>query len=336
MTHSSVLQFETPPIPIRHTRTGFERIPRDLSKAELLRYFTYSPEDRDEIFQCRGNSNKVGFALLLSGIRLTGRFPSGFELLGTSLISHVCNQLGLEKMLFLDYPQRQPTRYEHAERLKRYLGLRGFVASDQNLVAEFVRQQIQTGVSPDEIPSQSEEYLREQMIVLPGVTVLKKLVTASTLKAEGELYDLLQQRMTPDMRVNILQLLVISKGETLTPFQKLQQTAGRPSPDALIRELNHLNQVRSLIHDTFDFSGISQPLIERWARLTAALPTRSLQRFSESKRTALLFCWLWHLRTQVIDTSLTVANDLIAGVLRRDNIRWKKPDNNNYDEWRQL
>jgi Domain of unknown function (DUF4158)/Bacterial regulatory protein, Fis family len=89
-----------------------------------------SSDDRHEIFQCRGNSNKAGFALLLGGVRLTGRFPSNFELISLTLLAHVCAQLGIEGMLFLDYPQRQPTRYDHVERLKQYLGLRSFIADD--------------------------------------------------------------------------------------------------------------------------------------------------------------------------------------------------------------
>src|SRR5215510_8921308 len=87
MAQSNVLPFEPPPAATRHPRAGFENIPRDLSKAELLRYFTYSPDDRHEIFQCRGDSNKVGFALLLGGVRLTGRFPAGFELIGSTLLA---------------------------------------------------------------------------------------------------------------------------------------------------------------------------------------------------------------------------------------------------------
>jgi len=45
MAQSNVLPFEPPPAAARHPRAGFENIPRDLSKAELLRYFIYSPED---------------------------------------------------------------------------------------------------------------------------------------------------------------------------------------------------------------------------------------------------------------------------------------------------
>jgi Domain of unknown function (DUF4158) len=56
---------------IRHARAGFEHIPQNLSRAELFRYFTFPEPDRREIAQCRGESNKIGFALLLGDIRLT-------------------------------------------------------------------------------------------------------------------------------------------------------------------------------------------------------------------------------------------------------------------------
>jgi hypothetical protein len=183
MTSPNILPFEPPPVPARHTRTGFETIPRDLSKGELLRYFTYSPEDRHEIFHCRGASNKAGFALLLGGVRLTGRFPTNFELIGPTLLGHICAQLGLDGMLFLDYPQRQPTRHEHIERLKRYLGLRSFVADDQAVVADFVREQVRAGTPPDDLLEQCEEHLRTQRIVLPGITVLDKLVTTAIMRS---------------------------------------------------------------------------------------------------------------------------------------------------------
>jgi hypothetical protein len=152
---------------------------------------------------------------------------------------------------------------------------------------------------------------------LPGVTVRDKLVTAATIKAEEELQEMLGVRLMPGDKRRILALLVIPEGEKITPFQQLLQAAVRPSPDALTRELDHLERVRALIPETLDLSDLPQPLVERWARLTSGLPTRSLQRFHEGKRLALLLCWLWRLRTQLVDTALTIGNELIAGVLRR-------------------
>lgn len=51
---------------------------------------------------------------------------------------------------------------------------------------------------------------------------------------------------------------------------------------------------------------------------------RSLQRYSEDKRLAFLLSWLWRLRTQLIDTALTIGNELIQGVLRRTRHSFEK------------
>jgi hypothetical protein len=82
-------------------RVDFERIPQNLTRTELFRYFTFSVEDRHEILQCRGDHNRIGFAPLLGGVRLTGRFPYDLASIPRHLLSHVCEQLGLETPLFV-------------------------------------------------------------------------------------------------------------------------------------------------------------------------------------------------------------------------------------------
>jgi hypothetical protein len=139
MPRSNLLPFAPREESLRVPRTGFEHIPADLSKAELFRFFTYSAEDRHAIFECRGHHNKVGFALLLGCVRLTGRFPMHFDALPESLLTHVCKQLQVDGLLFLDYPQRPATLHVHKKRLRAYLGLRDFVAEEQpNLVPAFI------------------------------------------------------------------------------------------------------------------------------------------------------------------------------------------------------
>ena len=139
------LPFQAAAPSLRHSRAGFERIPANLSRAELLRYFTFAEEDRWEINQCRGDANKIGFALLLGGVRLTGRFLYDLELVPRTLVAHICEQLALDVPLFLTYPQRRPTRAEHLERIKTYLGLRSFTAADRSLIACHIREQVRRG-----------------------------------------------------------------------------------------------------------------------------------------------------------------------------------------------
>src|SRR5262245_34086575 len=138
----ATLPFQSAAPSLRHSRAGFERIPANLSRAELFRYFTFAEQDRREIDQCRGDSNKIGFALLLGGVRLTGRFRCDLELVPRSLIAHICAQLALEVPLFVTYPQRRSTRAEHIERIKTYLGLRSFTAADRPLIIDYIREQV--------------------------------------------------------------------------------------------------------------------------------------------------------------------------------------------------
>src|SRR5206468_8176191 len=222
----AVLPFQTVPTSFRHSRAGFERIPSTLSRIELLRYFTFGEEDHREIAQCRGEHNKIGFALLLGGVRLTGRFLYDFSLVPHSLLAHVCEQLGLEVPLFVVYPQRQPTRYEHIERLKAYLGLRTFTRDDHPLIAAHIRQQVRASARLHQLLPSTEQMLRTHSIVLPGVTVLERLVGAARVAAEDELFGELNRRIDEATKERILALLRVPLGQKLTPFQQLQQAAG--------------------------------------------------------------------------------------------------------------
>jgi TnpA family transposase len=314
---NATLPFQPAPPSLRHSRAGFERIPANLSRTELFRYFSFTEEDRREIDQCRGDYNKIGFALLLGGVRLTGRFLYDFELVPRSLVAHICDQLALEVPLFLTYPQRRPTRAEHIERIKTYLGLRSFTAANRPLITHHIREQVRVGTRLHELLPSTEQMLRSHSIVLPGVTVLQKRLSLARVAAEDELFGELSTRVDATTTERILALLQLQPGQRLTPFQQLQRAAGRPSPDAFTHEVELLTQVRTLLPNALDLSDLAPSLLERLAGLVSGLPTQALLQFQESKRVGLLLCWLWRLRTQLIDTALTISNELVASVLRR-------------------
>lgn len=69
------LPFYVPSSSFRHSRAGFEKIPQNLTRTELFRYFTFSEDDRHEILQCRGDHNRIGFALMLE-VKHAGGCPA--------------------------------------------------------------------------------------------------------------------------------------------------------------------------------------------------------------------------------------------------------------------
>ena len=91
------------------------------------------------------------------------------------MVAHICEQLRWETPLILTYPQRQPTRYEHSERIKSYLGPRSFKQTDNDVVVGQVRERVRAGARLHELLADVEELLRERKIVLPGVTVFDSI-----------------------------------------------------------------------------------------------------------------------------------------------------------------
>jgi TnpA family transposase len=302
---------------VRHPRTGFENLPVDLTRAELFRYFTFSDKDCVEIVFCRGAQNRIGFALLLGGVRLLGRFPFDFDLLPKDLLAHVCGQLDVEVPLFLSYPQRRSTRQEHIDRIRQYLGLRPFTESDPETVKAFIDEQVRAGARLHQLLPHTEKRIRQQHIVLPGVTVLEKLIATARTEAEEKIFQEIGSRISEELKRRILSLLQKSPNQRFSPFQQLQQAAGRPSPDAFDKELDALEKVTAILPEIIDLSDLAPALLERFAASVSGLPTQAVQRIGETKRVALLLCWLWRLRTELIDTALTMGNELIAGVFRR-------------------
>jgi hypothetical protein len=163
----------------------------------------------------------------------------------------------------------------------------------------------------------TERMLRGQKIILPGVTVLERIIGNARVEAEDQLFRDLSQWVDEQTRSKILALLKVRPGEKTTPFQQLQRAAGRPSPDAFKREVDALVEVRALLPDDLDLGDLDGQLVERLALMVSGLPTNALAQHQEAKRVGLLLLWLWRLRTQLIDTALTVSNELIAGALRR-------------------
>jgi hypothetical protein len=148
------------------------------------------------------------------------------------------------------------------------------------------------------------------------VTVLERIIGNARVEAEDQLFRDLSQRVDEQTRSKILALLKVRPGEKTTPFQQLQRAAGRPSPDTFNREVDALVEVRALLPDDLDLGDLDGQLVERLALMVSGLPTKALAQHQEAKRVGLLLLWLWRLRTQLIDTALTVSHELIAGALR--------------------
>ena len=98
-------------------------LPEDPSDEELARDWTLSTPTKPRSLRCRTDRHRLSFAIQLCVLRVHGRFLSDFEAMGVRITNHLCRQLDLPPVLFVNPPRREATDLEHEHRIREYLGV---------------------------------------------------------------------------------------------------------------------------------------------------------------------------------------------------------------------
>ena len=75
---------------------GLRELPRELSQFELQRVFTYTPSERTLIDERRQPILRLGFALQIGYLRMTGRTLDGLRIIPIALWQHLGRQLDVQ------------------------------------------------------------------------------------------------------------------------------------------------------------------------------------------------------------------------------------------------
>lgn len=77
------------------TYLGLNELPRDISTFELQSFFTYRGTEREAINTRRGDAHKLGLALHIGFIRMSGRLLNSVRILPSPLWHHLGGELDI-------------------------------------------------------------------------------------------------------------------------------------------------------------------------------------------------------------------------------------------------
>jgi Domain of unknown function (DUF4158) len=96
-------------------------LPQDIDPDTLRKYFTLTRPDLEQVDQCRGATNKLGFAVQLCTLRWRGHFLRDTREIPEPVLETLSLQLGVLPIPIDDYPQNEKTRFDHLERIRQHL-----------------------------------------------------------------------------------------------------------------------------------------------------------------------------------------------------------------------
>jgi TnpA family transposase len=299
------------------------------SRSDLERLFFLDDADRQLIAKRRGAHNRLGFALLLTTARYLGVFlPDPLDV-PDGVIEYLAGQLEIpDPGCIKRYAERRSTRFEHADEIRALYGLREFDQAEKELREWVEARAWTTGDGPRAIFADAVRWLRERDVLLPGVTVLARLVAQVREEAYQRLWDTLHGMLTGEQRRLLDSLAVVAEGERFSPLERWRRGPVKASGLNMVKALDRVAQITGTGFGQLDLeAAVPARRLTELARYGMTASATQIRRHPPARRLATLLSTVVHLESKATDDALELLDLLMAtellGKAGRDSDRDK-------------
>lgn len=217
------------------------------SRPELERFFFLDDADLRRVQVRRGEHSRVGFAVQLGTVRFLGMFLSDWAKVPPGVVRYVADQVvpaAQVEGLMHRYATRDKTPLEHSWEIRDALGYRDF-PSAEGMTREFLEARAWTRPErPSQLFDQVVAWLRTEKILLPGVSVLARLVSEVRMDMSERLYTRLSGRVSTELGHRLEKLLTVPSGSRVSELDRLRRAPTRASGPEMVRALDRVAEIR--------------------------------------------------------------------------------------------
>ena len=126
---------------------GLKQIPATISTFEIDHFFTLKPAEMEAVRSRRRPLNRLGIALLIGFLRMTGRTLNSFHIIPKSVLSHLGTQLHQrtpELASIRGLYQRKRTLIDHQRYAAKVLGFSELTTHVERALTTYLRQEVIT------------------------------------------------------------------------------------------------------------------------------------------------------------------------------------------------
>ncbi len=297
---------------------SYGRFAGEPSRAELERFFFLDDADRALTDRRRGDHNRLGFALQLGTVRFMGMFlPDPLEV-PWPVVEYLAAQLGVADVSVVKrYAERLPTQHEHAREIRQEYGYRDLSDPDAaGGLRGFLEGRAWTHAEgPYRLFGQAVGWLRRNRVLLPGVSVLARLVASIRDGAADRMYRTLASAATaadPALPSRLQGLLAVPGGQRVSELERLRAAPRRTSGKAMTMALDRVSEVLALGARSANVEAVPANRISALARYGLAAKAPALRDLAGPRCTATLLATARHLESAAVDDALDLFDVLMA------------------------
>ena len=299
----------------QHRRYG--RYADHPSPRQLARYFHLDDRDRQVIARHRADHNRLGFAVQLGTVRFLGTFLPDPTAVPAHVVRQAAHQLDIQDPSCLARYDRPQTHWGHAAEIKQAYGYRDF--HDPNEMFRLLRWLYTRAWLSSERPSVLFDHatarLVERKVLLPGVTVMERLVACVRERAAARLWRLLAQVPGDIHKAKLEALLQAPPDARSSPLNQLRRAPVRVSAPALLEALQRLEAMRALGVADLPLDHVPPSRLRALARHGAAARAQTIARMAPERRVATLLAFARAFEIIAMDDAIDLLDFLISQLI---------------------
>jgi TnpA family transposase len=288
----------------------------DPTPEQLARFFYLDDRDRQLIAHARTAMTQLGLALQLCTVRFLGTFLADPTAVPPSVLMLLAQQVGIPQPADIVAYRTNPVRWHHTALIRQQYGYHDFTTQPGHF--RFVRWLLDQAWYRNERPSvlfdRATAWLLQQKILLPGTTVLERLIAQVRDRADRRLWRVLTQHVTPDQHVVLAQLLQVPPGDRLTLLERLRRAPTRQSGHGLLEALGRLTDIRTLNIGAVGLTAIPAHRIHALFRFATTARVQAIARLGQERRTATLLAFVSMLEATAQDDALDLLTWFLSDV----------------------
>jgi hypothetical protein len=284
---------------------------------ELVRHYTLSDADLAAIRRCRGDHNRLGYALMLCYLRHPGRALSAGERPPAAMLQFVAEQIDLPPDTADDPGNAERSRQRHSIECQGRLGLRPF---GKRAVVELTGVLLAPAIENDRLATLANLVLqtcRERRIVLPSPAALERLCADIRHQARREVYRRLSHGLSPEQRKGLDELTKRREDTGQNWLTWLRQMPQATKPAAMLGLIARLKHVRALTIDSGRAHLVHQARLAQITREAARVTVQHVADYERQRRHATLVAIALDIQTNLTDQAVTLFDGLVGSMFRR-------------------
>ena len=283
---------------------------------ELVRHCTLSEDDLAAVARCRGDQNRLGFALMLCYLRHPGRALRAGERPPASMLEFVADQVSAPPDAIDEYLAHERGRQRHAVECQDHLGLRPFGTL---AVGELTALLLPEAIENDRLAHLAAlimETCRQRRIVVPKPSVLERLCADLRRMARREVHRRLTHGLTAEQRRKLDALTQRREPTGQGWLAWLRQIPEAAKAAAMLGLIARLEHVRAIGIEPGCGHVVHQARLAQLAREASRTTVQHIAGFERHRRHATLVAIGLDVSAALTDQAIDLFDRLVGAMFR--------------------